>query len=167
VVPQKTLVYFTDFTKDSNIDPAEVSQKGGFFYCPDEVIDHKDRGQIMLECEQLMLKVTAQRRSAIRTGPAGSDNGHYVAHGLALLNEIRTWCVVRQGGVPGTGIIGTYGGLDVWYIDSYFTGAVRNENTSCKGVGASLLDSVGFSVFMEGFLVFDLLRLLIPEFDSA
>jgi hypothetical protein len=36
-----------------------------------------------------------------------SDNGSYVAHGLALLNEIRTWCVVRQGGVPGTGIIGT------------------------------------------------------------
>jgi hypothetical protein len=31
-----------------------------------------------------------------------SDNGHYGAHGLALLNEMRTWCVVRQGG-RGTG----------------------------------------------------------------
>src|SRR5215470_14992220 len=26
-----------------------------------------------------------------------SDNRGYVAHGLALLNEIRTWCGVREG----------------------------------------------------------------------
>jgi hypothetical protein len=26
-----------------------------------------------------------------------SDNPSYVAHGLALINEIRTWCVVREG----------------------------------------------------------------------
>src|SRR5215211_3165757 len=36
-----------------------------------------------------------------------SDKPSYVAHGLALLHEMRTWGVVRQGGVPGTGIIGT------------------------------------------------------------
>jgi hypothetical protein len=29
--------------------------------------------------------------------PAGSDKPLYVAHGLALLNEIRTWGVVREG----------------------------------------------------------------------
>jgi hypothetical protein len=55
-----------------------VSFNGGFFYCPDEVIDHRDRGQIMLECGQIIRKVTDQRRSAIRTGPSGSDNAHYV-----------------------------------------------------------------------------------------
>jgi len=27
----------------------------------------------------------------------GSDNGHYGAHRLALLNAVRTWCVVREG----------------------------------------------------------------------
>src|SRR5262249_22626514 len=58
--------------------PAEVSQNGGFFYCPDEVIDHRDRGQRMLECGQIMRKVTDQRRSAIRTGPSGSDKALYV-----------------------------------------------------------------------------------------
>ena len=36
-----------------------------------------------------------------------SDKPAYGAHGLALLKEMRTWGVVRQGGVPGTGIIGT------------------------------------------------------------
>ena len=41
-------------------------------------MDHRDRGQIMLECGQLMRKVTDQRCSAIRTGPAGSDNAHSV-----------------------------------------------------------------------------------------
>ena len=55
-----------------------VSFKGGFFYCPDEAIDHRDRGQIMLACGQIMRKVTDQRRSAIRTGPAGSDKAAYV-----------------------------------------------------------------------------------------
>jgi hypothetical protein len=55
-----------------------VSKKGGFFYCPDEVIDHRDRGQIMLECGQIIRKVTDQRRSALRTGPSGSDKGVYV-----------------------------------------------------------------------------------------
>jgi len=30
-------------------------------------------------------------------GPATSDKRHYGAHGLALLHEIRTWCVVRAG----------------------------------------------------------------------
>ena len=33
-------------------------------------------------------------------------------------------------------IIGTYGGLEGLYIGCYFTGAARNENTSCKGVGS-------------------------------
>src|SRR5215510_8183244 len=62
--------FFYRCTKESNVDPAEVSKKGGFFYCPDEVIDHRDRGQIRLECGQIIQKVTDQRRSAIRTGPA-------------------------------------------------------------------------------------------------
>ena len=30
-------------------------------------------------------------------------------HICLISYEIRTWCVVRQGGVPGTGIIGTRG----------------------------------------------------------
>jgi hypothetical protein len=38
--------------------------------------------------------------------------------------------------VPGRQIIGTYGGLDGLYIEYYFTGAVRNEKTNCKGVGS-------------------------------
>jgi hypothetical protein len=42
----------------------------------------------------------------------------------------------------------------------YFIGAVRNENTSCKGVG-SLGDIVGSSGWTDRFLVRDLLRLLI------
>jgi hypothetical protein len=54
-----------------------------------------------------------------------------------------------------------YGGLVGRYIGRYLTGAVRNENTSCKGVGSSLLVSVGFADLPERFLVFDLLRLLI------
>jgi hypothetical protein len=34
----------------------------------------------------------------IEEAPIGtSDNGHYVTHSLALRNEIRTWCVVREG----------------------------------------------------------------------
>jgi hypothetical protein len=36
-----------------------------------------------------------------------SDKPAYGAHGLALLKEMRTWGVVRQGGVPGRRIIGT------------------------------------------------------------
>jgi hypothetical protein len=28
-------------------------------------------------------------------GPAGSDNGQYVAHGLARRNAVRTWCERR------------------------------------------------------------------------
>src|SRR5215470_9835978 len=39
-------------------------------------------------------------RSSWRTRST-SDKASYGAHGLALLHEIRTWCVVRQGGVPG------------------------------------------------------------------
>ncbi len=57
---------------------------GGFFYCPNEAIDHRDRGQIMLECGQIIRKVTDQRRSAIRTGPAGSDKPEYVTEGLSI-----------------------------------------------------------------------------------
>jgi acetyl-CoA carboxylase carboxyltransferase component len=68
---------------------------GGFFYCPDEAIDHRDRGQIMLEGGQIIRKITDQRRSAIRTGPSRSDKASYGAHRLALLNEMRTWGVVR------------------------------------------------------------------------
>src|SRR5262245_43415561 len=37
--------------------------------------------------------------SSLPPAPPGSDKAVYVAHGLAHLNEIRTWCVVRQGGV--------------------------------------------------------------------
>ena len=33
----------------------------------------------------------------------GSDNGHYGAHGLALLNEARTCCVVEKGAIAKTG----------------------------------------------------------------
>jgi hypothetical protein len=32
-----------------------------------------------------------------RSVSSTSDNGHYVAPGLALLHEMRTWCVVRAG----------------------------------------------------------------------
>jgi len=46
-------------------------------------------------------------------------------------------------------------------IKIYFTGAVRNEKTSCKGGGVSLLESVGFAVLTERFLVRALMRLLI------
>ena len=35
-------------------------------------------GKIMLECGQIIRKIADQRRSAIRTGPSGSDNGDYV-----------------------------------------------------------------------------------------
>ena len=55
-----------------------VSFNGGFFYRPDEAIYHSDRGQRMLECGQIIRKVTDQRRSVIRTGPAGSDKARYV-----------------------------------------------------------------------------------------
>jgi hypothetical protein len=68
--------------------------------------------------------------------------------------------------VPGRQIIGTYGGVEVWFMVSYFTGAVRNENTSCKGVG-SFPESICFEVFPErdflrdlaGFLMTHLLNL--------
>jgi len=55
--------------------------------------------------------------------------------------------------VPRRRIIGTYGGLEGLYIVIYFTGAVRNEKTSCKAFG-SFLTSVCFEVFPE----WDLLR---------
>ena len=55
---------------------------GGFFYCPDEPIDHRDRRQKMLECGQIIRKVTDQRRSAIRAGPTGSDKAAYVNVGI-------------------------------------------------------------------------------------
>src|SRR5262249_14492206 len=54
------------------------SQKREFFYCPDEAIYPRDRGQIILEWGQIIRKVTDQRRSAITTGPAGSDKPLYV-----------------------------------------------------------------------------------------
>jgi hypothetical protein len=57
--------------------------------------------------------------------------------------------VVRnQRRIPGRRIIGTYGGFEGLYIVIYFTGAVRNEKTSCKAFG-SLLTSVCFAVFPE------------------
>jgi hypothetical protein len=37
--------------------------------------------------------------SRLKRIPFTSDNGHYGAHGLALLNEIRTWCGVEKGAV--------------------------------------------------------------------
>ena len=64
-----------------------VSFNGGFFYCPDEAIDHRDRGQRMLACGQIIRKVTAQRHSAIRTGPSGSDKAHSVT--FARLDFVR------------------------------------------------------------------------------
>jgi hypothetical protein len=54
---------------------------------------------------------------------------------------------IVEGG-SGNRIIGTYGGLDGLYIVIYFTGAVRNENTSCKAFGSFLI-SVCFEVFPE------------------
>jgi hypothetical protein len=38
-------------TTDSNADPAEVAKKGGFFYCPEEAIDQRERGHIMLDAQ--------------------------------------------------------------------------------------------------------------------
>ena len=46
------------------------------------------------------------------------------------------------------------------YIVIYFTGAVRNENTSCKVFG-SFLASVCFAVFLERDLLRDLAGFLI------
>src|SRR5262249_42121022 len=79
---------------------------GGFFYCPDEVIDLRDRGQIMLEGGQIMRKVTDQRRRTIRTGPAGSDKPLYVnlntAAGTEALEDARAGmrAGLRTGWVP-------------------------------------------------------------------
>jgi hypothetical protein len=67
--------FFYQFTRDSNVDPAEVSKNGGFFSCPEEAISQRDRGQRMLEGGPIRRKVTDQRRSVLRAGPAGSDNG--------------------------------------------------------------------------------------------
>ena len=58
-----------------------------------------------------------------------------------------------------------YSGVDVWFIEIYFTGAVRNENINCKGVG-SFPEAVCFEVFpvralwrdLVGFLIADLLN---------
>ena len=55
---------------------------------------------------------------------------------------------------------GYYGGVEVWFIKLYFTGAVRNEKTSWNGIG-SFREWVGFSVLTERFLVRDLLSFLI------
>src|SRR5262249_54275821 len=60
-----------------------VSKNGGFFYCPDEAMYHRDRGHKIQEYGQVILKVTDQRRSAVRTGPSGSDNAVYVTDGPA------------------------------------------------------------------------------------
>ena len=62
--------------------------------------------------------------------------------------------------VPGRQIIGTYGGLEGLYIVIYFTGAVRNENTSCNAFG-SLLAPICFAVFPERDLLRDLAGFLI------
>jgi hypothetical protein len=53
-----------------------------------------------------------------------------------------------------------YGGVDVWFIVSYFTGAVRNENTICKGVG-SFPEGICFEVFPDKILLRDLVGFLI------
>src|SRR5262245_10572619 len=76
-----TPVSFTGI-KDSNVDPTDVSFKGGFFSCPDEAMDHRYRRKRLLEGGQRMRKGTDQRRSAIRAGPAGSDNAQYVTRGV-------------------------------------------------------------------------------------
>jgi hypothetical protein len=59
-----------------------------------------------------------------------------------------------------------YGGVDVWFIVGYFTGAVKNENTNCKGVG-SFLTSVCFEDFLESGLLCDLAGFLILSLTSA
>jgi len=61
--------------------------------------------------------------------------------------------------VPIIRIIGTYGRLEGWYIGNYFTGAVRNENASCKGVGA-FRECVDFSVLTDGLLARALVRIM-------
>src|SRR5262249_18254382 len=54
---------------DSHMRPHPfVSLNGGFFSCPDEVIDHRDRGQSMREEGPRMRKVADQRRA-----PSGQD----------------------------------------------------------------------------------------------
>ena len=52
---------------------------GGFFYYPDEAMYHRDTGYIILEFHNIILKVSYKRRSAIRTGPSGSDKARYGA----------------------------------------------------------------------------------------
>ena len=55
-----------------------------------------------------------------------------------------------------------YGGVDVWFIEIYFTDAVRNENINCKGVG-SFPEVVCFEVFPVRALWRDLVSFLIAD----
>jgi hypothetical protein len=80
-----------------------VAKKESFFSYPDEAMDHRDRGQRMLECEQIMLKVTDQSRSALRAGPAGSDNGKYGARGVVSR--------ARRRDTAHAGAVGSWGDL--------------------------------------------------------
>jgi hypothetical protein len=43
---------------------------------------HRDMGYIILEFQNIILKVSYKRRSVIRTGPSGSDKAPYVALGV-------------------------------------------------------------------------------------
>jgi hypothetical protein len=92
-----------------------------------------------------------------RGNDSGSDNMVFsVLYGTSLLacREAKPGRVIL-----GRRIIGTYGGLEGWYIGNYFTGAVRNENASCKGVGA-FRECVDFSVLTDGLLARALLRIM-------
>ena len=73
----------------------------------------------------------------MRSVSSTSDNGHYVAPGLALLNEMRTWGVVRQGGVPGSGIIGTSEGLHMGVVKARVCNTNQGTPHGVWGAGAS------------------------------
>src|SRR5215217_7314400 len=68
---------------------------------------------------------------------SASDKPSYVADGLALRNEMRPWGVVRQGGVPGTGIIGTSEGLHMGVVKARVCNTNQGTPHGVWGAGAS------------------------------
>ena len=72
---------------------------------------------------------------------------------VPLLASVKAEIVRGGSGKPDyRTLLRNYGGLEALFIDSYFTGAVRNEKTSCKGV-CSFRERCCFVVFPEcGFL---------------
>src|SRR5215475_10603340 len=78
-----------------------VAFNGGFFSCPDEAISHRARGQILLAWGQITRKVTDQRYSARRTGPAGSDKARYVTTWAVSVQRERSMAMtMRPWGEP-------------------------------------------------------------------